>query len=660
MAVIAGVAVPVSAASSGSAATGASITPFSSGVTRLSGSDRYRTAISVSERFAPGVPAAFVATGSNFPDALSAASAAAQLGGPLLLTKPTQPPSAVTTELKRLQPKHIYVVGGTSVISAGVESSLSKIATTDRLSGANRYATSNAIVRTVFPQAAEAIVATGQGFADALAATGAAGARHAPIMLVDGDKNSVSADTLALIKAEGVQRITIAGGTAAVSAGIERQLSALGITVTRYGGATRYQTAAMLNTAYFPAGSSGTVFLASGANFPDALAGGALAGALGAPLELSTRTCVDPTVGDQLSALNAASTVVVGGTTVLTSSAAIAARCVYPVTNEPLSGWATTGWTLPSTSFDAYSGWAPSATAKVDSTGLLIYTRADTGTRADHPVAYAQYGIESIEEYQRTGDKLWLDRAIRQADQLIAIHTTSRGAWWYPYNFPWTYFDRTMRAPWYSGMAQGQALSLFVRLAEVTGDKTWDTAADNTFASFTLPYSATQPWVSLNIDNHLYFEEYAGNQPPLLVVNGHIYAAFGIYDYWQHTGNATAERYFDGAATTVLDRMMPIARVPGGISYYCVQYEYCQVPGFQHASYHTGVAGQLADLAKETGDSSFQNWANLLTSDWSPTTSAKSASGTAASGSGSSTTSPAPGATPAPSQDSQFPDLGTW
>ena len=632
------------------AAPAPGVAPFPAGVTRLSGQTRYETAVSVSQRYSPGVPVAFVATGADFPDALTAAAAAAELGGPLLLTQPAQLPSAVAAELARLQPQRIYIVGGTGVVSAAVATALSRIATTQRLAGADRYATADAIIRTAFPSADHAIVATGRSFPDALAATGAAGTRHAPIILVDGAQPAVPQSTLDRLSATGVTSISIAGGTSVVSAGIQAQLTRAGMTVTRYGGATRYETAALLNSAYFPAGSSSTSFLATGLDFADALSAGALAGRLAAPLELSARTCVDPAVGDQLSGLAPTSSVVMGGVAVVSQAAALNTRCIYPIVTGPLSGWTTSGWTLPGTADLPYSDRPPvdvnSPSIKVDSTGLVIYIRPGTSTRADHPVAYAQYGISALLEYQQTGNKMWLDRAIRQGQQLIAMHTESNGSWWYPYTFPWTYYSRTLTAPWWSGMAQGEALSLFVRLAEATGDSRWDNAANHTVTSFTVPHSATSPWVSLAIDKHLYFEEYAGNQPPLLVLNGHIFAMFGLYDYWRHTGDATAARYLDGAATTVLERMLPAVRVEGGVSYYCVQADYCQSPLWQNQHYHPIISWQLDTLARITGDARFTTLAQLLGSDWAPVT--------------PFSLSPNSRSVPLPGPQQTPPDLGTW
>src|SRR5690606_34895501 len=147
--------------------------------------------IEVSKRYSPGVPAVFVATGRDFPDALSASAAAAQLGAPLLLTEPHAVPAAVLKEIKRLQPADIVVVGGTGVISAGVVKTLGSVAPVQRLAGADRYSTGLEIVRNAFTNSSLAVIATGRSFPDALSATSVAGISGGPVILVDGLKKSV-------------------------------------------------------------------------------------------------------------------------------------------------------------------------------------------------------------------------------------------------------------------------------------------------------------------------------------------------------------------------------------------------------------------------------------------------------------------------------------
>jgi len=70
-----------------SASVLAALKGYTSGeATRQGGADRYSTAAAVAaEHFEPGVEAAFVATGEDFPDALAGGAAGALLGGPVLL-----------------------------------------------------------------------------------------------------------------------------------------------------------------------------------------------------------------------------------------------------------------------------------------------------------------------------------------------------------------------------------------------------------------------------------------------------------------------------------------------------------------------------------------------------------------------------------------------
>jgi hypothetical protein len=95
--------------------------PPSASVSRISGTDRYATAAAVSaSQFDPGVGVAYVATGTNFPDALAGGAAAAHAHGPMLLVTQDTVPSATATELQRLQPKEIVVLGGNGTVSDGV------------------------------------------------------------------------------------------------------------------------------------------------------------------------------------------------------------------------------------------------------------------------------------------------------------------------------------------------------------------------------------------------------------------------------------------------------------------------------------------------------------------------------------------------------------
>ncbi|EPR76630.1 Chitin binding protein [Leifsonia rubra CMS 76R] len=303
------------------------VTDFPDGVTRLYGASRYETAVRVSQQSAPGVPAVFVAAGTNFPDALSAAAAAAYVGGPLLLTTPGAIPANVVAEIQRLNPTKIYIAGGTGAVSASVETVLEGIAPVIRFGGGDRYATGLELVGGIFPSSASVVLATGRNFPDALAATGVAGKLSSPVVLVDGLQSTISSATLAEFSRMGVTDVIIAGGTGVISAGIRTQLNGLGYTVSRYGGADRYATAALINNAYFPAGSADTLVLANGTNFPDALAGAAMAGLIGAPLYTTSPTCAPTPIHNSIITLGPSKTVVLGGPAVLSNNAANNGAC---------------------------------------------------------------------------------------------------------------------------------------------------------------------------------------------------------------------------------------------------------------------------------------------------------------------------------------------
>ncbi|CPU62207.1 N-acetylmuramoyl-L-alanine amidase LytC precursor [Mycobacteroides abscessus] len=139
--------------------------------------------------FDPGVPVVYVASGTGFADALSAAPAAAVQGGPLLLVQPNGIPTVVADELRRLAPQRIVVVGGSGAVSDAVYQQLAGYTPAIRRdAGANRYATSRLVSERAFAgQTVEvAYVATGTDFPDALSAGAVAGAYGVPVVLVNG------------------------------------------------------------------------------------------------------------------------------------------------------------------------------------------------------------------------------------------------------------------------------------------------------------------------------------------------------------------------------------------------------------------------------------------------------------------------------------------
>jgi len=292
---------------------------------RVSGADRYATSVAVSKQAYPkGADVAVVAAGGTFPDALSAGPAAAKLGGPVLLTGGSSLPGTVKAELQRLKPKKIVVVGGTGVVSNAVSTALGKIAPVTRVSGADRYATSIAVAKYAFSKgASKAFIATGADFPDALSAGAAIGAKG-PVILVKGTSKSVDAATSAELKKLAVKDVYIAGGTGVVSTGFESGLKKIA-TTTRLAGSDRYATSLAINAKLFT--SAKRVLFATGADFPDALAGTAWAPVISAPLFEVQGACVPKGVLAAIGKLGASRATLLGGTGVLNAKVASLTSC---------------------------------------------------------------------------------------------------------------------------------------------------------------------------------------------------------------------------------------------------------------------------------------------------------------------------------------------
>jgi putative cell wall-binding protein len=284
-------------------------------VVRLSGPDRVRTAVALSQsRFATGTPVAFVTTPSDFPDALAAGPAAGFEAAPILLAGQTLP-QATADELARLDPRLIIVVGGPAAVSNAVRDEIiarHPQALVRPLVGSSRFDTAVQVSRATFRPGADVWVATGSTFPDALAGGPAAGAAPGPVLLVEGNR-------IPPVVREEIERlrppvITVLGGTSAISEDVQRQLAGIvGSQVVRRSGPTRFATAAAVADASFP-GVQDTVYVASGATFPDALAGVPLAVLARGPLLLVEPDRIPAPTDQALRRMTPRRIVVIGGT----------------------------------------------------------------------------------------------------------------------------------------------------------------------------------------------------------------------------------------------------------------------------------------------------------------------------------------------------------
>jgi putative cell wall-binding protein len=156
-------------------------------VERISGSDRYATSRAVVQLMHSQLElsSVFVATGRDYPDALAAVPAAGAYGGAVLLVNGSA--ASLDTATRNLIDsinKPVTIVGGTGSVSAGIAAEIAGLGVSvDRVQGASRYETATAIADQFFPQREGTYMATGTGFADALAIGWLGSVQQVPLTL---------------------------------------------------------------------------------------------------------------------------------------------------------------------------------------------------------------------------------------------------------------------------------------------------------------------------------------------------------------------------------------------------------------------------------------------------------------------------------------------
>ena len=191
-------------------------------VDRRAGEDRYATASALAD---PDADRAFVASGEDFPDALTAAAPAGLSQAPMLLTDPDALPEATRDWLAAAAPSEVVLVGGTAAVSASVAEEIAAVtgAAPERLAGGDRYATAAEVIawheaRSDAVDPSGLVVAQGRGFPDALAGGPLAAARDQALMIVPpGDVEANAAARAFLEGRDQLERVTLLGGPVALS-----------------------------------------------------------------------------------------------------------------------------------------------------------------------------------------------------------------------------------------------------------------------------------------------------------------------------------------------------------------------------------------------------------------------------------------------------------
>ncbi|OFW58163.1 MAG: hypothetical protein A2133_00610 [Actinobacteria bacterium RBG_16_64_13] len=234
------------------------------------GPDRYGTAVAVSKLgFPEGAPALVLVSGDAYADAVSVAPLAVAYGGPILLVPAEGIDTDLSTEIQRLDPSRVFLVGASLPPSVTWQlRDILKEPTVTKLAGSDPYETAALVAREVKAKlgtVSKVVIAPSDSFAEAIAVAPLAAAKGWPILLSpqNGDPPGT---TNAAIRELGATSALVVGTNAKLTlSDVERQV-----------GADSYETCALIAAYAVTQGMSlaHTAF-ASGEAFPDGLVAGA-------------------------------------------------------------------------------------------------------------------------------------------------------------------------------------------------------------------------------------------------------------------------------------------------------------------------------------------------------------------------------------------------
>lgn len=198
-------------------------------------------------------------------------------------------------------------------------------------------------------------------------------------------------------------------------------------------------------------------------------------------------------------------------------------------------------------------------TGPFDQVGVpLLDYRGDIG-RQYNPIAIAQYGLarlnqlDGISRSEPCGDQDDEAAWRAAADWLVGnLRPNAYGVPVWLHEFDWPY-RQPLVAPWYSGLAQGNGLSLLVRAARRTGETRYAEAAHAAYHCFTIDVSAGGV-VFTDDHERTWIEEYLVD-PPSHILNGFIWALWGVFDYSRWTGEPGPRVLFRDCTNTLLENL---------------------------------------------------------------------------------------------------------
>lgn len=278
--------------------------------------------------------------------------------------------------------------------------------------------------------------------------------------------------------------------------------------------------------------------------------------------------------------------------------------------NSSLTFWHETPTANPATCFDALGPYYMTFEKKAfypgpfDGYDIPLLDYHGTIGKQYYSIAISQYALGNYNLFKKTGNSVNRERFFANAGWLLDnLKPNGHGAYLWTHTFDFEYF-RTLKAPWHSGLAQGQGLSVLVRAFAETGASKFEIASDRVYETLKLPI-AEGGVVYSDDDGHDWIEEYLV-EPPTHILNGFIWALWGLYDYWLITKKEEAFKLFQSYVETIVKNL---PRYDSGFwSYYELTPQ--RVKSIASIFYHRLHIVQLRIMHKMTGHPDFLSYAD--------------------------------------------------
>jgi putative cell wall-binding protein len=251
-------------------------------ITRLSGLDRYETAVDIAKAGWNQSDYCILVSGESYPDALVATPLAKKYDAPILLTTVNSLPDVTKQTLVDLKVKTVQIIGGDGVISTNIESELQSMnITINRIFGNDRYETAIKIAEQI-SSPTELFVVIGEDYPDGLSISPIAALKQFPIILVQTDCISDSVKNYINLSLTKITKTYVIGYSDIISDNVANQFP----NVERIVGADKYARNISINKKFENIFSINNICIATGEGFADSLVGSAYASKISAPIIL--------------------------------------------------------------------------------------------------------------------------------------------------------------------------------------------------------------------------------------------------------------------------------------------------------------------------------------------------------------------------------------